>query len=284
MSCKRIISALFLLLCITLVHAQEEQVTPQHPLFIATEIEVGGVDLLDTYLSPWSYSGWNIGVNVELMKTLKGNSKQWVWQQLINANYGQSRMNISGAGLTESGGGNYSFAMMHQSNTPLKGLHLYYGASIGIGVEVLYNYHGGNNPTLVKADGSLALTGMIVYNFAWGKQPFTVRYQPILPIVGVFAQPEYAESYYEIWLGNYNNFIHCGTWGNRFDMDNRISIDIHFSNWALRIGYHNSIHTTFVNNNRYQMIQNNFTIGFAGDIISLGKNNNTTIRALYNLP
>ncbi len=279
------ISILLVSLGIHHSHAQQNDASTICPLFMAGEVEIGRVDLIDTYLSPWSYGGWNAGINIELMKAFKGNDKHWLWQQLIGGNYGQSRMNSTGAGLAASGGGRYSFAIMHHSRTAIKGLHLYYGGNIGISADAIYNYHGGNNPATVKADCSLALTGMIVYNVSWGRQPFTIRYQPTLPVIGLFSQPEYAQSYYEVWLGNYDNFIHCGTWGNRFDMDNRLTIDIHFSNWALRLGYHNRISTTYTNNNRYQIVTNNFTIGFAGDIISLGRDNHRpVIRALYDMP
>lgn len=268
-------------------HAQHEKDdTTAYPIFIAAEMETGGMQVLDTYLSGWSYGGWNVGVNIELMKALKSESKKWIWQQQIGAHYGQGRLNISGAGLTAIYGFDYTFAMMHHSSCTLSGLHFYYGGDIDITAAAIENYHGGNNPMSAKFDCSLALTGMIVYNFNCGRQPISIRYQPSLPILGVFIQPEYAQSYYEVWLGNYDNFIHCGTWLNRFDMDNRLSIDIHFSNWALRLGYHNSISTTYANNNRYQLILNNFTIGFAGDILSLERNNkpHKIIRALYDMP
>lgn len=282
---KRQLYILVLLLCPAIAIAQESATEPQRPVFTAVEFEVGGSRLIDTYLSPYSYSGWNIGLNVELMQTLKLDNYQWIWQQLIGLNYGSTRLSISGAGLTIMGGANYSFALMHRSNTPIEGLQLYYGGNFSLLGEGVYNYHGGNNPTSVKADISLGFTGMAVYNFSLGKLPFTARYQLQLPIIGVFAQPEYAESYYEVWLGNYHNFLHCGTWANRFDIDNRITIDMHFGSWALRAGYHNSIHTTYINNNHYQLVTHNFTIGFAGDLLSLDSNkyNRPIVRALYHL-
>lgn len=266
--------------------AQDTADKPLRPVFAGIEMEVGGAQLIDTYLSPWSYKGWDIGLNVELMQALPLDNYRWVWQQLIGINYGDSRMSASGAGKTIFGGFNYTFAMMRRSNLPIEGLQLYYGANVGLTGEVLYNYHGGNNPLSVKADISLGLSGMAVYNFKLGKLPLTARYQLMLPVVGIFAQPEYSESYYEVSLGNHHNFLHCGTWGNKFDIDNRLNIDIHFSSWALRVGYHNRINTTYVTNNRYQLVQHNFTIGFVGDLLSWSKKNDNRpiVRALYDFP
>lgn len=283
---KRLLYLLTLLLIPFFGSSQEKGVTPQCPVFTAIEFEAGGCRLIDTYLSSWSYTGWNIGLNVELMQAMKLDNYQWVWQQLIGLNYGSTRLSISGNGLTIAGGANYNFAMMRRSNTPIEGLLIYYGGNIGLMGEAIYNYHGGNNPVSVKADLSVGLTGMATYNFSLGKLPITARYQIILPVIGVFAQPEYAEPYYEVGLGNYQGFLHCGTWGNRFDIDNRITIDMHMSNWALRIGYHNHINTTYTNNNHYQLVMHNITLGFAGDILSLDykKSNRPIIRALYHLP
>ena len=283
---KRLLYILTLLIAPVISLAQEVADKPQCPVFTAVEFEGGGSRLIDTYLSPYSYSGWNIGLNVELMQAMKLDNYNWVWQQLIGLNYGSTRLSMSGAGLSIHAGANYSFAMMHRSNTPIEGLQLYYGGNLSILGEYIENYHGGNNPVSVKADLSLGLTGMAVYNFALGKLPLTARYQLTLPVVGVFAQPEYAESYYEVWLGNYDNFLHCGTWANRFDIDNRITIDMHMGTWALRIGYHNRINTTYENNNRYQLVMHNCTVGFAGDILSIDykKSNRPIVRALYQLP
>ncbi|MBR5843043.1 MAG: DUF3316 domain-containing protein [Bacteroidaceae bacterium] len=282
---KRLLYILALLMLPAVALSQETASTPQRPVFTAVEFEGGGGRLVDTYLSPYSYSGWNIALNIELMQALKLDDYNWVWQQLIGLNYGSTRLSISGAGLTIMGGANYSFAMMHRSNTPIEGLQLYYGGNFSLLGEGLYNYHGGNNPATVKADISLGLTAMAVYNFSIGKLPFTTRYQLQLPVIGVFAQPEYGESYYEVWLGNYHNFLHCGTWANRFDIDNRITLDMHFGSWALRMGYHNRINTTYENNNRYQLVMHNFTVGFAGDLLSIDnkKSNRPIVRALYNI-
>ena len=283
---KRLLYILTLLLSPAIVWAQECSTEPQRPVFTAVEFEVGGSRLIDTYLSPYSSSGWDIGLNVELMQALKPDNYRWVWQQLIGLNFGYTRLSISGAGLTIMGGANYNFALMHRSNTPIEGLQLYYGGNLSLLGEGVYNYHGGNNPVSVKADVSVGFTGMAVYNFSLGKLPITARYQLQLPVIGIFAQPEYAESYYEVWLGNYQNFLHCGTWVNRFDIDNRITIDMHMTTWALRIGYHNRINTTYANNNRYQLVMHNFTIGFAGDLLSLDykKSNRPIVRALYQFP
>lgn len=258
---------------------------PLCPLFTAVEFEVGSSELIDTYLSPWSYTGWSLALGAEWMRVMPIEEYRWVWQQQLRANFARTHLRISGNGLTDAGLLHYAFAMMRYSDLPVKGLRLYYGADMTLTGGALYNYHGGNNPVSVKADMSWGLTAMAVYDFKLGRLPVTARYQLALPVVGVFAQPEYAESYYEVSLGNYENFLHAGTWATRFDMTNRLTIDFHFGSWALRAGYGNSIYTTYTAGNRYQWVTHHFVVGFAGDLLrwSAGNKDRRVCRALYTL-
>ena len=258
---------------------------PLCPLFTAVEFEVGSSELIDTYLSPWSYTGWSLALGAEWMRVMPIEEYRWVWQQQLRANFARTHLRISGNGLTDAGLLHYAFAMMRYSDLPVKGLRLYYGADMTLTGGALYNYHGGNNPVSVKADMSWGLTAMAVYDFKLGRLPVTARYQLALPVVGFFAQPEYSETYYEVSLGNHENFFHVGTWATRFDMTNRLTIDFHFGSWALRAGYGNSIYTTYTAGNRYQWVTHHFVVGFAGDLLrwSAGNKDRRVCRALYTL-
>lgn len=158
---------------------------PLCPLFTAIEFEVGGSELIDTYLAPWSYKGWSLAIGAEWMRAMPIEKYRWVWQQQLRFNFARTRLRISGNGLTDAGSLHYAFAMMRYSELPVKGLRIYYGADMTLTAAALYNYHGGNNPVAVKADISWGLTAMAVYNVMLGKLPVTARYQLSLPVVGV---------------------------------------------------------------------------------------------------
>lgn len=277
---------IFAALLPAIAHAGEPaDAEPLCPLFTAVEFEVGSSELIDTYLSPWSYTGWSLALGAEWMRVMPIEEYRWVWQQQLRANFARTHLRISGNGLTDAGLLHYAFAMMRYSDLPVKGLRLYYGADMTLTGGALYNYHGGNNPVSVKADMSWGLTAMAVYDFKLGRLPVTARYQLALPVVGFFAQPEYSETYYEVSLGNHENFFHVGTWATRFDMTNRLTIDFHFGSWALRAGYGNSIYTTYTAGNRYQWVTHHFVVGFAGDLLrwSAGNKDRRVCRALYTL-
>jgi hypothetical protein len=66
-------------------------------------------------------------------------------------------------------------------------------------------------------------------------------------------------------------------------MRNRVHFDLRFKTWALRLGYNNDIVTHYATDNHFQYVSHNFVIGFAGDLIRWGKNNDNKIikPALY---
>lgn len=258
---------------------KEEKQEYYRPLFTALELQLGGAHWIETPLSNLSYKGTNLSVGVEMMRAYQGkdgNSK-WVQQHQLRYNYGSGHIAISGAGGSNYHMGDYTFALMHHSTVAPK-LRLYYGFDLGASAGMIDNAHGGNNPFTAKLDASLGFTGMAVYDFNLGKLPITARYQMSLPVVGAFSQLHWGQL-----PSGFLNGIHFGTWKNRFDMTNRVHLDLHIGTWALRLGYHNDIVTNYATDNRYQLITHNFVVGFAGDLMRWSKKNDNKIikPALY---
>ena len=118
---------------------------------------------------------------------------------------------------------------------------------------------------------------MAVYDFNLGKRPITARYQMSLPVFAFFNQAKQGYSH------DLSSGWHLTTWDGQFNMRNRLLFDIHFNTWALRLGYNNDIVTHYATDNHFQYVSHNFVIGFAGDLIRWGKNNDNKIikPALY---
>ncbi len=127
---------------------------------------------------------------------------------------------------------------------------------------------------------------MVVYNFKIGALPVTFRYQPSMPLTGVFFSPDYGELYYEIYLGNKSGLVHCAWPGNYFRFDNLITLDLRFKGATLRLGYHNEIYSGKVNNIVSGHTVHSFVIGLANEWISLSprrklSDNAKIISAIY---
>lgn len=271
-----ILLLILLLLPISVVATEKKTDNTSRPLFTALELQLGQAHWIETPLSQLSYKGTDLAIGIEMMRAFKGESR-WVQQHQLRYNYGRGKIAISGVGGSSYHLASYTFAMMHHSTVAPR-LRIYYGADIALSGGIVTNAHGGNNPLTIKTDLSLGATVMAVYDFNIVRLPVTARYQLSLPVVGTFSQIEYGELTRHPFQG-----MQWGTWNNRFDMKNRIHFDLHFSSWALRLGYHNDIITHYATGNRYQLVTHNFVLGFAGDLMRWSKKNEgkTIKRALY---
>ena len=234
--------------------------TIYRPLFTAFELNIGGAAWVEKPLSYFTFNGANISLSLEMMQAIRGESK-WVHQHQFRYIYSTGNMAISGNGGSKVYLGNYTFSMMTYSTVAPK-FRLYYGADLNILGGVVTNIHGGNNPLTIKGDISLGFTGMAVYDFKLGKLPVTSRYQMSLPVLSAFIQHKqgyYTEGLADGWTG--------GSWGRHFNMRNRLHFDLHFSTWALRLGYNNDILTNYATPNRFQYVSHNLVLGFTGELM-----------------
>lgn len=127
----------------------------------------------------------------------------------------------------------------------------------------------GNNPVAVEAAWTLNATGYAAWNFKISDLPVTLRYQPTLPLTGIFFSPAYGELFYEIYLGNDKGLVHGAWFGNYFSLDNLLTADLHFGATCLRIGYHGDILSTKINHITTRTITNSFVVGVSGEWLSL---------------
>ena len=249
----------------------------ERPVNSAFTFDMGSSSILDTYLSPIKYTGMNLRLGYERLQAMKFNPVPWVMQMDAGIEY-QRTKNIPRNHSMHSLMIEYQWGMMHRWNV-MQGLQLMAGGSTRFRGGAIYNSYNSNNPVSPKIHWSLNLTGMAVYNTNIGNLPVTFRYQASLPFIGAFFSPEYGESFYEIYLGNLENIVHCGWWGNRFDIRNVLTVDLHFGRTSLRIGYRGQIETSFVNNLNYHFYTNSFIIGVSGEWMSLKPRENTTEKA-----
>ena len=90
-----------------------------------------------------------------------------------------------------------------------------------------------------------------------------------MPVAGVFFLPDYDQTFYEIYLGNYRDAINVGWWANRFDMENVLTVDLHFGAIALRVGYRNDFTTVWENNICVRRTAHSAVVGVAWESIRL---------------
>ncbi len=256
------------------------------PVAAAYTVEAGSSHISDTYLTPLKYKGLNFGLGYERMQAMRFSPEKWVMQLSGRLSLNRAENPARNAAMWDLGL-ELSWGMMHRWKIDgADGLQLYGGGSTGIDVGALYLARNGNNPVSAKASWTVGLTGAAVYNFKLLKLPVTLRYQPTLPVTGVFFSPDYGELYYEIYLGNRSNLVHGAWWGNYFRMNNLLTADLRFGATNVRIGYRGDILSTKVNNIVAGKITHSFVLGVSGEWLSLPRSgkisqNAKIISAIY---
>ena len=222
-------------------------------------VDMGYASVHDSYLTPITYDGLDLGLTYEAMRPVRHD--KWLWQLQVGADYNYVENNAKNNDLHKVMG-DISFNMQHAWEGVL---HPRLGFSAGpmaqVRAGIVYDAVNSNNPVTVRAHANLGATGMAWFNTRLGRIPITLRYQLQLPAAGVFFAPEYDESYYEIYLGNHRNLAHLGWWGNRFDMTNYLGADLHLGKTMLRIGYRSRLEHWSVNHLKVHDVTHSLVLG-----------------------
>lgn len=250
----------------TVVYGQSPLEKPIRSVFHALMLEGGYAHIYDSYLSIVGYSGYNVGLNYERMRIMKYGNYRVTSQQQLGMNYA--------SGLNEARSSNSQMVFLDYSYGLLYGFEPYPGLTIKAGgaaqgtAGVVYNFRNSNNPAAAKGSVDLALSGMAIYKLYLRNYPLTLRYQASIPFAGVFFAPPFGATYYEMFmLGNTSGIVHFGSFHNRFNMQNLFTIDLPVGNVNLRIGYSNTIRTSWVNHNNMHIYTHSLVLGITSDLI-----------------
>lgn len=237
------------------VHAEE---LPR-PVVQEYRIEIGGGNALSSYLSPLRYDGNVMGISGQWSK-----ASRWAPESLImHFNAGANLRDYKNPARTASMigiDGIFSWGMSWRKRLPYS-LQATAGGSIDINGGCLYLSRNGNNPVTALASASLDINASISWRFKIGRLPMLISNEIRLPSLGCFFSPQYGETYYEIWLGNRTGLAHCGWWGNRFCIDNLLSLKLDFGKTAMEIGYRYDYNSSWANSLNTQLSSHSFVIG-----------------------
>lgn len=257
---------------------------PLRPVTSAYTLEAGHSSVADSYLSPITYRGWSAAFAYERMQAMKFDPERWVMQLNARVELDRGR-NAADNATTWRINADVSWGMLRRWQLPC-GVTVAAGGSAGIDLGCIYNPRNSNNPASAKAAWTINATAYAAWNFKIGRLPVTLRYQPTLPLLGLFFSPEYDELYYEIYLGNHDGLVHFAWPGSRFAMTNLITADLHFGGTSLRLGYRGFDFSSKANNLVTNIHTHSFVVGLSGEWISLSRRSGLSrdariISALY---
>lgn len=198
-------------------------------------VDAGYAAVHDSYLTPITYDGLDLGLSIEATRPLR--QGRWLWQLGVGADYNYVENPAQNNDLHKLMG-DIAYSMQRTWKGVLSPkLNLAAGPMAQVRAGIVYDAVNSNNPVTVRAHANLGAAAMAWFNTRLGRKPVTLRYQLQVPVMGVFFAPEYDESYYEIYLGNHRNLAHLGWWGNRLDMTHYLGADFKMGKRQLRLGY-----------------------------------------------
>ena len=228
---------------------------------------IGGAKLINTYLTPIKYSGLDFGFAYERMQAMKFDPEKWVMRLTASIDMNKTDNPVRNADMWRLVG-DVSWGMTRRWQLPYD-IVVAAGGSTGLDLGCIYNARNGNNPVAVEAAWTVNATGYVTWKTKILNLPVTLKYQPTVPLAGVFFSPDYGELFYEIYLGNHSGLAHFAWWGDYFRMDNLLTADLHFGSTALRVGFRSDLLSTKVNHIVTRVVTYSAVIGVSGEWMSL---------------
>lgn len=249
----------------TLLRAGDDSST--RPVEKAFSFEVGKMSLTDTYLSPLRYGGTSFAIAYQRQQAMRFDPRRWT-MRLSGRVLFAGTDNPARTAKIYNVGVHFDWAMTRVWRFS-HGFSAGVGGGTSLNLGCLYSTRNGNNPASAKAAWTIDLAGIAAWEGRLGRVPVTVRYQPTIPLTGVFFAPEFGQLYYEIYMGDNRNLTHFAHPGNYFSIENLITADFRFGKTSLRIGYRGNILSTRVNSVTSRDITNSVIIGVSGKWLSL---------------
>ncbi len=254
---KRITFCLLFVALGMVMHAQTDSLRMHSTLF-----GVGVANVLDSYLSPYSYTGINGRILRQTERRLRrgGGHISYLTQMDVKGSYTKNpARNVK----SYSGGIRYSNAWLYnfRDEKPLK---FTAGLQASGFLGCVYNDRNSNNPAQAKLDVMVDLAGGLQYNFrgAAGKT-WKARYFLSIPFIGLAFSPRYGQSYYEIFeLGSYDRNCVFANFVNMPSMRHLLTLDIPVGHNILRIGYSAELMQAKFNGIKNHYYTHDLMIGF----------------------
>ncbi len=215
-------------------------------------VGVGSDNVLDTYLSPYSYTGMRGDLIVE---------KQYEHtMHRTRAHFGR----------TENPGNNvydYDFGVMYSLAHHFRLLHsggwtLKAGPMGQLILGCVYNDRNGNNPAQAKVSLMAHVSSLVAYGFNISNKPCALEFAIDVPVVGLAYSPQFGQSYYEEFsLGHYDNNCVFANTVNTPSVDYRLLFCFPIGSTRLSVGYNGFVYQTKYNKLRYHAYVHSFIIG-----------------------
>ena len=251
---------LFLLCHWLTLSAQTDTVPQRHTTQSVNLFGIGGVFLLDTYLSPEKYSG--VELRFTNQTTRQRDGSLWSTQLTTHGylDYAESR---GDDGSAMAGLASYSFAR-HYNWLLMDGrLHIQAGGLASANIGFTYCIRNQNNPAQLRLFAHVAPSAAATWHFHGWNRPMALRYEVEVPLLGVMFSPNYGQSYYEIFSrGNYDHNVVVTTPFNAPSLRHMLCLDVSWGRHTLRVGYMGDYQQSHVNDLKFHSYSHLLMLGY----------------------
>ncbi len=233
------------------LHAQE----------VATQFSFGHTNLLDTYLSPEKYHGFEFRFTSEVLRDSKRHA---LTTSLRHEGRFATTGNRSGYADELSGGYNFTYGLMYRTTIYNNKVRVRVGGMADYYLGFTYNTRtSANNPA--QGYMSLGIGPQLMLSTdvrAWSKT-LTISWEGRMPLVGIMFSPNYGQSYYEIFNeGDYDHNIVFTSIAVP-QLEHQLTVDMPLSRrYSLRLGYLGDYRQAKPNNLKQHTYYHAATIGF----------------------
>lgn len=219
----------------------------------------GCVDMLDTYLSPERYKGWQVNY---LSHTTHEREDRRISTLSVQQGSFAHADNRSGNANEMQAMYHFAYAWHYNWHFLNQRLNVKAGGMLNTHLGMLYNARNSNNPMQAKVGLNVAPSVMASYRFSIKNKPLTVRYEADAPLLGMMFSPNYGQSYYEIFSeGNYDHNIVVTHPVNALSLRQMLTLDFSLYKTTFRIGYLGNYQQAHVNHLRYHTYSHVLVLG-----------------------
>lgn len=253
----------FLLICVLLLPfegARHNLLYAQDKIITNTRlVGVGGVNILDTYLSPEKYRGTELRYISQTIREREGRH----WMRLIeHQGYVSYSKNRADNGNEMAGTYNFSYGFLRNWTFFGGKLDVKAGGMADAAIGFLYNTKNGNNPAQARFNIDIAPVAIATYHFNVKQTPLALRYEVSSPLCGLMFSPNFGQSYYEIFSkGDYDHNIVPTTFVVTPSLRQMLSVDFTLKKTTVRVGYLGDWRQSKVNGLKFHSYSNMFMIG-----------------------
>ena len=222
-------------------------------------VSLGGLGVLDEYLSPNVYDGpvlSLVGQRTHLLK--KENS--WMYSSFIKIGY-SPMTGPSGLGSIQSImlDGRFSWEKIWLDRPDFS---LSAGPEIFLKFGGLLNARNTNNPAQMRLYLAAAISGEATYRFHIGNFPLALSWRANLPLLGYNFSPSYALQYYEVYYyDGFSEASHFAWPGNLFAFSHQVSVSVPVGKVQLRVSYLGDYYKYDIDHLRCKMYENACMVG-----------------------